>query len=1542
MRLTLISESYISASVLPKEVSGKHWIFDKNELGQTFRLAAIEAVDGSWMISSSDTVRIFDAKGTECNDVVLVDGLLLRLKSQSGTISSLLCEYPLACDKSFVRYQLQEGSSISIGRAEDNSIVFNSEFCSAHHVLLTKSCGVISVRDMNSANGVFINGRLLPRGKTAETRVGDVICILALRILIGKGFIALNNPGGRINVCDTLALQSFLNVSVAKANEIYHERKAKPFFRSPRIMRNIDPKIFEVEMPPNRTIEDEPPAILRIGPSLGMALTSCLMGMYMLSNLIGGNGTLMQAAPMLGMVVVMIAGAILWPNLQSRYNKQKAARKEERRRFVYASYLDRVRNSILEEQELQRSILEENRISVEECISRVCSADRRIFERRGVHADFMELRVGRGDVELSADIKWPQDKLSMDEDVLKEYVLEISRQPLIIKEVPVTFSLLQDFISGIVGKRTYALDFLRGLLVQICALHSPDDVKLVVLVNESETAQFDYFRALPHVFGAMRQMRFLAAKPEDVRQVGLFLERELAQRIEMGDVELITDYGAYYIVVVADVELANSLELISRITALRKNRGFSVLTIANTLDELPKECTKIIELSPAPVINAKALLKERTLSTIYNPNDASGKRTEFVPDINLRMDAVAAFAAALPTYKTEASSSDFVLPKALGFLESFEVAKVEHLNIAQRWRQSNPSDSLAVSVGVGTDGEPFILDIHEDAHGPHGLVAGMTGSGKSEWIISYILALALNFRPDEVSFVLIDYKGGGLAGAFANEKSCLPHLAGTITNLDGTAIKRSLISIQSELRRRQDCFNHARDAAGLGTMDIYKYQELYRQGIVNEPITHLLIISDEFAELKAQEPEFMEQLISTARIGRSLGVHLILATQKPSGVVNDQIWSNARFKICLKVADASDSKEMLKRPEAAELVDAGRFYLQVGFNEHFALGQSAYAGVKYRPSQRFEKPRDNSVVLISDTARPLLTAKPDFDSSVLPDSTVPESVVVLEHIAAVAAEEGLVAPLLWQQPLPDLISLDDVYSRYLNNRIFDEPALEPVIGELDDPFNQNQRLLTLPLSVAGNTIIYGAVGSGKTALLSTIIISLLREHSARTVNLYCIDLESESMTFFRSAHQVGDILVGSDVEKIDRLFDMLNEEVEQRRNLLSNAGCGFSGYAAHCENDKNLLPLPSIVMVIHGIEMMYELYERHIDNLVRLSRDGLRFGIVFILTASKANGVPYRLLPNFSQKLILRMNSEDEYMAVLGPLHDVVIPSGFARGLVREDRLYEFQTALVTPGGLENEAIAALCDSYNKRGGHLQAKSIPVLPDFVYADSLPAVQDGLVPLGIAKANIKPVFHDFKRLPVFLALGDDEEREAAFAAGITATLRRISGAKLTVLDPDGLLNTLKVNQKTDSGLFECLSGGDAINSFVEQLGTISFNASNYLVILSLRAVVDVLGANAKAAFESFFVGAAYKKLGGLIVCGNPARFSTFSYDAWYRELTQYGTGFWLTDGVTVQLVLKVGRMLPELNEQLQEGFGWYLGRGNPQLVKLVGVGNAKNK
>ena len=241
-------------------------------------------------------------------------------------------------------------------------------------------------------------------------------------------------------------------------------------------------------------------------------------------------------------------------------------------------------------------------------------------------------------------------------------------------------------------------------------------------------------------------------------------------------------------------------------------------------------------------------------------------------------------------------------------MEMYGAETFSDLQVLQKWQQNAPYKSLAVPIGLRGKEDLVYLNLHEKAHGPHGLIAGTTGSGKSETIQSYILSLAVNFHPHDVAFLLIDYKGGGMANLFKN----LPHLLGTITNLDGVQSMRALASINAEIHRRERLFRE------FEVNHINQYQKKFKNGEATEPLPHLFLISDEFAELKVNQPDFIKELVSIARVGRSLGVHLILATQKPSGVVDDQIWSNSRFKLALKERMTLQELEPIQPQEAWE------------------------------------------------------------------------------------------------------------------------------------------------------------------------------------------------------------------------------------------------------------------------------------------------------------------------------------------------------------------------------------------------------------------------------------------------------------------------------------------------------------------------------------------------------------------------------------------------------------------------------------------------
>ena len=371
------------------------------------------------------------------------------------------------------------------------------------------------------------------------------------------------------------------------------------------------------------------------------------------------------------------------------------------------------------------------------------------------------------------------------------------------------------------------------------------------------------------------------------------------------------------------------------------------LLLANTAEDLPNSCDFIIE-------------NGNRFSGMYSmaPTGEMPQKIQF--DYVAPQDAEQ-FARRISGTRVPEFQSGGDLPDSLTFFEMLGISRKEELNVLDNWKKNRTYQTMQAMVGWKMGGQPCYLNIHEKHHGPHGLIAGTTGSGKSETLQTYILSLAVNYSPRDVGFFLIDYKGGGMANLFGK----LPHVLGTISNLSGSQIRRAMVSIKSENLRRQRIFNE------FGVNHIDAYTKLVKSGEARLPIPHLFIVIDEFAELKKNQQEFMQELISVAQVGRSLGVHLILATQKPFGTVDDNIVANTKFRLCLRVADKRDSHEMLNRPDAAYLTQAGRCYLQVGNDEIYELFQSGWSGAVYDEDMTLAK--NNYAVQLENSGRVVMT-----------------------------------------------------------------------------------------------------------------------------------------------------------------------------------------------------------------------------------------------------------------------------------------------------------------------------------------------------------------------------------------------------------------------------------------------------------------------------------------------------------------------------------------------------------------------------------------
>ena len=1511
MLVTLICEDKIYEILLPQKARGQYWIEDKSRevTDRKRKLLGIEEKDGAWRVVSGKKYCLYESdQKSPLPELVLSEGQMYFVRFLDGRKGYIFTEaYTTDCC-TFRKYQVKTNTVMNIGQDGSNQIVFDNPFVSGHHAQLSLSESTWTILDNCSKNGVYINERRLQ--KSTVLKPGDVVYIMGMKLVIGNHFVAVNQPGKKVFVDEQILLP--YEAEEEKAYEEPEETESKFYYRSPRFSREIKPLKLKIDAPSNKENADDTPMILTLAPSLVMGVASFSTGILTMVNARNNGGSILTSLPTMLMSVSMLIGMVLFPFIMKKRDKRKRIEKEIERRNKYLKYLTNIRAEIYKAAKNQKEILLENFPLITEQYKKDNFYDIVLWSRVIGRDNFLTLRLGIGNVPMFSELSFPEHRFSIDDDQMRSEVNRFSEEKKILEDVPVTYSLLEHRVSGIVGNGIVVNRMLHNLIMQIAALHSYDEVKIIFICDERDFSKYSYVRWMQHIWDNDFRKRYLATTPEEIRELSVYFTK------------VIEDYKGkeapcpHYVIISASKALSDSCAFLSEMLKQENLKGFSYLAVYDELKNLPKECSAVIQVNESQ-------------GTFYNYKPACKEQINFVPD-KVAMNMAERCVMEIAEYRLDLQRGKYALPEMLTFLDMFQVGKYEHLNIGGRWKESNPVLTLQAPIGVNTDGRLFYLDIHEKEHGPHGLIAGMTGSGKSEFIITYILSLAVNYSPDDIAFILIDYKGGGLVGAFDNEQYRLPHLAGTITNLDGASINRSLLSIQSELRKRQASFNEARSLSNEGTMDIYKYQKLYRNGIVAKPIPHLLIVSDEFAELKSQQPEFMSQLISTARIGRSLGVHLILATQKPSGVVSEQIWANSKFKICLRVQDRADSMDMLKRPDAAELVESGRFFLQVGYNELFELGQSAWCGAPYIPSEQMESESDTWVQLIDHQGKVMEEVRPQREIKST-EQARKQIVEVAGYIAQIAKEEGLAAEPLWLPEIPAVITvkkLEEKYKYQANHN------LNPIIGELDDPFNQAQRLLTMPISERGNAAIYGAAGSGKDNLLVTVLYSLYLHHNSRELNTYILDFGAEALRMFEAAPQTGDFVVAGEEEKVNNLFRFLNKEIAERKKLFAEYGGDFTAYRKSGKKE-----VPSIVIVINDYIGFSEQFEEINDRLPSLTRDCTKYGIFFIVSCTSSMGIRYKLQQNFTQIYVLQLNDKADYVSLLGNTGGVYPSKIFGRGIYREKDVFEFQSAHILE---ETEQIAdevrSFCRQLRENEKEYFAKPIAVMPKTVCQEyfSMEKISFGNVPVGVREKDIGNAVVNMGKGNIQHVLAMDRQDTVPFAGALCELLQQHTKYEIYVLDPGRQLHV--ENMDADHYIAEKLEEGirKLFAITVERHNAYKKTNGNPVDVDMYPLVVFIMGLNQVKQAVSEDAG---EKL-GLILEKTSGKYRQFywimddysSANAYCTEPWCRGEGLWIGSGIADQIRLKVNVRSRDLVRPLDFTRGYLVKKGKAEGIKLL--------
>ena len=994
---------------------------------------------------------------------------------------------------------------------------------------------------------------------------GDVIYLGNVMLLMGKDSIF---------VPEQIADTRLSEISYCKT--VIEEKEAgTAICLTPEPVQKLT---MEIELPLAKGTQENLPAIFVLGPSITMGLSSTAMGLFSFWLAAERKQDLLSVVPTLLMSLSMALGTILWPLLSKRYERKQQRRKEEKRCYVYSCYLLEVKQRIQQAMQEETAYLQHWYPPVSKlCVDFLAQKPYRL--RCVNHADWLHVVLGQGSCPAGVDLQIPHVS-SMTQDVLLDKLHGLQAGQFRLENVPIVADLRECQSLCLEGERSVCIDTLLNILLQLVIQQPEKETRICIAADKALISREKLF-CLPHLF--VDRQRLLVWDETSAGRCRRLLEAVV-------DDEGIKDV----IVCILEPCLTDSLQLPA-------HEKIHQLRWSDTLN------------------NAADLQLQINGRSVRWPQ----RHADFTIDTCTERQRRAAFVQRSAYPKDSARGK-----KMLSFLKLFHCHSVEELQIASRYQGSDAAKSLRVIIGQSADGGELYLDAHEHSHGPHGLLAGMTGSGKSECLLTYLLSLAVTFSCQDVSFLLIDFKGGTMANALAK----LPHTAGIITNLDKGILMRCMCAIEGELTRRQQQLADTGERYGISSMDIDKYMQLRKQHPSLTAMPHLFLVADEFAELKQLFPAVLDHLRQCARIGRSLGIHLLLATQKPFGVVDEQIWSNARFRLCLKVADRNDSMDMLKKDSAVHLQHPGQLFLQVGHDEVFVQGQSAWTQAPYDPCGK--------------EASDLYLSYYDSDGNMqdlpMAGGTVAKTELeaVCDALCAISTERA--APL-WMPPLKPNLQQEELPAK--------ETAL--TLGLLDDLAHQQQIPFSMSVWDGRNLAVCGMVGSGKSMFVETLIQSCL----VKSENiLYLFDFDKPLFMKYAQYQQVAAVFQREDAEGIQNFFSFMRRMIKQRRAQRSEQG---------------------ILCILHNYEVFHELYQELEEELLYLLREGKKYGIVCCITTAVLQQIPMRIQACLEDWYALQCAQHEDYSYLFSCEQSCIPLTQPGCGLMKyNDTLCMFQIAV--------------------------------------------------------------------------------------------------------------------------------------------------------------------------------------------------------------------------------------------------------------------------
>lgn len=1366
-------------------------------------MLSLEVWDNEWFLLENDQLTIADKEG-RLKSVQLLQDLVLQctLRNEKEVFSVSVAE---AADSNirFEKY-LTDKAPITIGNDKANTIQYNEKFISPKHAVISGNENGYTIKDLNSVNGTFLNGKLVTDAQ--PLKFGDIIYIIGLKIVFLGNVIAINNPRNNVTVSNIRPIQIS---DESKEKERTTKIQDDYYLRTPRQIAAINTDAVEIEACPAKSTQKRQPLMFTIGPAFTMVIPMALGAAMSTGGGFGAGGLVMSV----GAAVI----GTMWALINVNFSKKETLETETNRVNSYQKYISSIIAEITQKQLDNRNVLEYLYPSAIDYSKWVEKGNRRLWEKSITHQDFLSVRLGVGNRPSPNPIHIPKEKFSTDTDNLMGEPSRIKKEMSVLVGVPISVSLFDHRLVGVVSKeRSNVLNIARALSAQIAGAHSYTDVKMLFAFSSKESDDWGFSKWLPHTWTPDAKLRMIANDKISLGNILVHISGVLRDRMEKekGKASESTRELPHYCLFIGDAELIENEPIAKSVFSPTSQMGMTTIMFVDSIDKLPSNCTAIIE-------------DDKYCQSIFSLDNAFDRRDNVSFD-KLSINDIDIFAHQLSNIRVREVNTSTSMPEMLTFLDMYKTSDVNDLGVYRKWLENRTYESMKALVGYKSGTAPLYLDIHEKYHGPHGLVAGTTGSGKSETLQTYIMSLAVNYHPHEVSFILIDYKGGGMAGSF--EK--LPHVAGIITNLGGNQTNRALASINSEIRRRQTVFGEFK------VKHIDTYIELYRNGQATEPIPHLLIIADEFAELKKEQPDFVRALVSAARVGRSLGVHLILATQKPSGVVDDEIWGNTRFRLCLRVADKQDSNEMIRRPDAAFITNAGRAFFQVGNDEIFEEFQSGWSGAPYEPEIAFTDDKNSKVEMINIIGKPnvikVQKKKSNADGK-KPAKKISQLDALVAYIANLATEKA-VEPIrqIWLAPLPKklyLSEMPELEGGYFNSGSWKtgEWALCPTIGLADDPVHQSQFPVAINFLSEGHVLVSGSAGSGKTTLLQTLLYSIADSYSPETVNMYIADFNSRTLGIFDTLPHVGGVVFEGDDEKIEKLISMLQKTLASRKQSFSQKGIGsFKEYVRLYQD------VQALVFVVDNFISFSDSYPEYEDVFVQLTREAASYGIYIVLTCNNPSDIRMKIRQNITFGIGLQLSDRFEYENAIGERTDIVAEAKTpGRGLIKASTPVEFQTAICINATDSIALNIELRRKFETMAGKNTVSAVKNIvqevkelsfKDFESRADVNSLSPHLLAAGLALESAQISTLDLSDIFCYTVGGTGKTGKTNMLKSIALQAKKIDG---DVFIFDGVDKELE-SFASESGVKGYITGVDALFDFMKDVLVPTFQERNPLV------------------------------------------------------------------------------------------------------------------